>query len=123
MRMWMLPVETLCQKHLLGEHGEIHKHRHNFEKKHSITGRISPIVQIEPLKMTESHDDIAFEMKRRGLNHNSEYIYMPSLDYLSDAERNAKVNRDISKQALHERCKICKERWNSEIKAWAKHGT
>lgn len=24
MRMWMLPPETMCRKHLLGEHVELH---------------------------------------------------------------------------------------------------
>jgi len=40
MRMWMVEPKLLCKKHLLGEHNEIHKHRHNFVKKHSVKGRI-----------------------------------------------------------------------------------
>jgi len=47
MRMWMIDPSLLCRKHLLGEHNEIHKHRHNFEKHHSVTGRIYPIVLID----------------------------------------------------------------------------
>ena len=35
MRMWMISPEWLCRKHLIGEHGEIHKH-------HSIAKRIAP---------------------------------------------------------------------------------
>ena len=50
MRMWGIDAKLLCKKHLIGEHGEIHKHRHNFVKQHKITKRISPIVQIEPEK-------------------------------------------------------------------------
>ena len=30
MRMWMLNPELLCKKHLLGAHGELHKHRTQF---------------------------------------------------------------------------------------------
>ncbi|MFW6247177.1 MAG: hypothetical protein ACOC22_03345 [bacterium] len=30
--MWGINPELLCKKHLLGEHGEIHKHRYNFVK-------------------------------------------------------------------------------------------
>ena len=49
MRMWMIKPELLCRQHLLGEHSEIHKHKHNFEKGHSIKGRLYPISQKEPL--------------------------------------------------------------------------
>lgn len=59
MRMWMIDPAFLCRKHLLGAHGEIHKHRHTFEKKYSIDGRITPIVQIEPGSMKEEHDRLA----------------------------------------------------------------
>ena len=58
MRMWGIDPKFLCQKHLIGEHGEIHKHRHNFVKKHKITKRITPIVQIEPENMQKRHEDL-----------------------------------------------------------------
>ena len=51
MRLWMIDPKLLCTQHLLGEHLEIHKHRHVFIKHYSITGRIYPIVQIEPASM------------------------------------------------------------------------
>lgn len=70
MRMWMVDPKLLCRKHLLGEHGEIHKHRHNFVKGHSIEGRRG---QIEPISMESRHDELAREMKRRGFNHKSPY--------------------------------------------------
>lgn len=70
MRMWMVTPAILCQKHLLGEHGEIHKHRHNFVKGHSIEGRKG---QIDPVRMKVRHDALAAEMLRRGYNHNSPY--------------------------------------------------
>lgn len=61
---------TMCRKHLLGEHGEIHKHRHNFVAGHSIEGRRG---QIDPARMGERHDALAAEMQRRGYRHESPY--------------------------------------------------
>ena len=118
MRMWMLPTKFLCRKHLLGEHGEIHKHRHNFEKKHKISGRIKPIVLIEPSSMKHRHDALSLEMVRRGYNHLSDYI-LPDLEYLPDEERNAKANISYNLVNLANRCKHCKRRIK---KYWRKYG-
>jgi hypothetical protein len=106
MRMWMIDPVLLCRKHLLGEHGEIHKHRHNFEKKHSIKNRILK-GQIEPLSMKTRHDELAEEMLKRGFRHDSEYS-MPDISYLDDFERNFKVNKKQSIEDLHERCSDCR---------------
>lgn len=93
----------MCVRHRVGEHGEIHKFRHNFVKQHSITGRISPIVQIEPNSMKKRHDELA-----KFLNHKSEYI-QPDLSYLKDEERYAKVDIEISIRDLKERCPDCRK--------------
>ena len=107
MRMWMINPKLLCRKHLLGEHGEIHKHRHNFVKHHSIKGRIEPIVQIEPESMESRHDELVKEMLARGYNHNSPYV-LPDLSYLLEKHRKAKVNLDESIEQL-KRCSECCE--------------
>ena len=106
MRMWMIAPEFLCRNHLLGEHNEIHKHKHVFEKHYSIKNRISPVVQIEPESMKKRHDELAKEMIRRGYNHKSDYV-QPDLAYLNDIERYAKVNIEISINDLRKRCKLC----------------
>ena len=106
MRMWMVNPKLLCRKHLLGEHGEIHKHRHNFVKQHSISKRVSPVVQIEPVSMKWRHDELAAEMLRRGFNHHSPFE-QPDISYLPEVERNAKVNLSISYDDLRERCPEC----------------
>lgn len=108
MRMWMIPPQLLCNKHLLGEHGELHKFRHGFVKGHSITGRIFPIVQIEPESMKIRHDELALEMIARGMNHKSPYE-LPDLSYLPNHERFARVNLLQSRQDLIQRCKICRK--------------
>lgn len=107
--MWMIPVRCLCNRHLLGEHGEIHKHRWVFERNYSISGRINPVVQIEPLSMEIRHNELAEEMIRRGMNHSSDYI-LPNLSYLINSEREAKVDINISIHELSGRCPECKKR-------------
>ena len=109
MRMWMIDPKLLCRKHLLGESNEIHKHKHNFEKHHSITGRITPIVLIEPDNMKSRHDELAKEMLSRGYNHQSPYE-QPDLSYLSNNERYVKVNLNYNIQDLYNRCNECRER-------------
>lgn len=114
MRMWMINPELLCGKHLLGEHGEIHKHRHNFEKKHKITKRISPVVQIEPQSMEARHNALAMEMQRRGYNHQSPFN-QPDISYLNDAERLAVVNINTSINDLITRCPECTKKINANL--------
>jgi hypothetical protein len=107
--MWMIDPKLLCQKHLLGEHGEIHKHRHNFVKQHSITKRVSPVVQIEPSAMQSRHDALAQEMLCRGMNHQSPFM-QPSIEYLPIVEQLAVVDIQNSLNDLMNRCPECKER-------------
>ena len=104
--MWMVNPKLLCRKHLLGEHGEIHKHRHNFVKQHSITNRVSPIVQIEPMSMEKRHDELAEEMIRRGYNHKSPF-HQPDISYLPECQQLAKVDINISISDLKDRCPSC----------------
>ena len=102
MRMWMVDPVLLCRKHLLGEHGEIHKHRHNFVKKHRMNGRIG---QIEPINMEIRHNELALEMKRRGYNHKSPYT-QPDVSYLP----NMMVNKEEALNDVINRCEECKRR-------------
>lgn len=109
MRMWQIRPEYLCKNHLLGEHNELHKFKPTFEKHHSITGRIFPVVQIEPESMKKRHNEIAKEMIRRGYNHKSPYE-QPDLSYLSNEERFAKVDKENSLEDLMLRCPDCRNR-------------
>lgn len=103
----MINPRLLCRKHLLGEHGEIHKHKHNFVKHHSIKNRIL-LDQIEPMSMRERHDALAKEMLRRKFKHKSPYE-MPDLSYLPEHERLHKVNQDNALQDLIGRCEECRK--------------
>ena len=56
MRMWMINPKLMCDQHLLGEHGELHKFIPSFRKKYKVTNRVSPVVQIE-LSSYQTRDD------------------------------------------------------------------
>lgn len=103
MRMWMINPRLLCKTHLLGEHFEIHKHRHNFVKGHSIDGRRG---QIEPEKMRIRHDELAEEMTARGMSHKSPYE-QPDLSKYN--LQGFVVDKEESLQELQKRCPKCKE--------------
>lgn len=105
--MWMIDPKLLCNKHLLGEHGEIHKHRHVFERKYSIAGRRG---QIEPERMKERHDILVAEMLSRGWKHKSPYD-QPDLSYLPEEDREGTVDLIDSMITLANRCAECSRRF------------
>ena len=104
--MWMIDPKLLCRTHLLGEHFEIHKHRHNFVKKHSIANRVA-LGQIEPKSMKTRHDALAAEMLRRGFKHKSPYE-MPDISHLTNHEQSFTVDLEQSKRDLAGRCEECR---------------
>lgn len=102
--MWMVDARILCNRHLLGEHGEIHKHRHNFVKGHSIEGRRG---QIEPASMKLRHDVLEDEMRRRGMNARSPYEQPDLSGY--DLHGHC-VDRVAALKDLIGRCNVCRAR-------------
>lgn len=111
MRMWMINPELLCDQHLLGAHGEIHKFKHSFEKKHNMIKRIT-LGQIEPKAMKEEHDRLVLEMEKRGMKHNSPYE-LPDLNYIPQEYLDMKVDADKSIEDLKDRCFKCEEKINT----------
>lgn len=108
MRMWMVDPKMLCDKHLLGEHGEIHKHRHNFVKKHNMSTRILK-KQIEVCSMQKRHDILAEEMLSRRFKHESPYE-MPDISYIPEELQLMKVDISVNIKDLQSRCENCKKR-------------
>lgn len=113
MRMWMINPKLLCNQHLLGEHGEIHKFRHNFEKQHNMSKRIL-LKQIEPAMMESRHNELAEEMLKRGMNHKSPYI-MPDISYIDKELLLMTVNIEENKKDLISRCKKCIPQKNTYV--------
>lgn len=110
MRMWMVQPQHMCRKHLLGEHGELHKFLHNWVKKHSIGGRIAGNA-IEPSSYKARHDRLAAEMKIRGFNHQSP-LEQPDFSYLPQEQQAFRVDIDQSYSLLIERCPDCRRLYN-----------
>ncbi len=105
MRMWMICPFMMCRQHHLGEHAEIHKHRHNLEKRHKMGGRLKPgNVQIEPGAMQQRHGTLAYTLELRGWSHSSPYI-TPDIGYLGDTP---KVDPILSMLELSRRCCQCR---------------
>ena len=108
MRMWMINPKHMCNRHLLGEHGELHKFMHNWQKRHKIDGRIAGNA-IEPMSYQERHESLAREMTARGFNHKSP-LNQPDFSYLPLEQRLFAVDREASLKMLIERCEHCRER-------------
>ena len=109
MRMWLLDPKVMCRQHLLGEHNEHHKFLHNWQKKHSITGRIA-VNSIEPGSYKARHDELAAEMLSRGYNHMSP-LEQPDFSYLPAEQQAVKVDQELSLELLIERCPECAQLW------------
>lgn len=103
MRMWMVNTKTMCNQHILGEHGEIHKHKHNFVKQHNMTGRLKFPAQIDPTLMSFRHNQLVKEMEIRGMNHQSPYE-QPDVSYLPVAY----IDLEFNKKDLYNRCEKCR---------------
>ena len=107
-RMWMLDPALLCRKHLLGEHGEIHKHIPSFRKGYNVDGRFKPVAQIQLNAIESRHDDLAAEIQKRGYNHNSPLLNIPNLSLTYPQYYDKVVDIEISKKDLIERCLECR---------------
>lgn len=70
MRMWMVPPYYLCDKHLLGEHCELHMFVGVLAKRSGVDGYIKNNL-LEPLSIIERHESLVREMLRRGMRHTS----------------------------------------------------
>ena len=104
----MIPPAWMCDQHLRGEHGELHKHLHNWRKQHRVDGRISGNA-MEPESYKARHDALAAEMLRRGGNHQSP-LEQPDFSYLPDEQRRYVVDVDRSLADLAGRCEDCRDR-------------
>ena len=117
MRMWMISPDLLCGKHLMGEHGEIHKFLPSFRKGYSVDGRFNPVVQIQLNALEARHGELAKEIDRRaskGKGHKSPLKDIPNLEKLYPQYYHKNVDTQVSLSDLIQRCPDCKERIKGE---------
>ncbi len=113
MRMWMISPKLLCTKHLMGEHGEIHKFLPTFRKGYSVDGRFKSVIQIQLNALEERHDRLAEEIDRRakkGGGHKSPLKNIPDLAKIYPQHYNKCVDIENSLSDLIERCPECKDK-------------
>lgn len=73
MRMWNVATETLCNKHLFGEHVETHMFIGTMNARKSIDGYVkNELIVVDELK--ERHDQLASEIVKRGYKHSSPLV-------------------------------------------------
>lgn len=102
MRMWMVPPRTMCRKHLLGEHVEIHMAVASLRLGRSVAGFLAKGL-LELGRLRARHDQLVREMGRRGYAHRSPLINVPR-------RSGGKVDRRKSARELAARCQECAER-------------
>ena len=105
-RLWNVDPAILCRQHLLGEHSEMHQaagtianHQHGeaIMKGHAKKGNIDTTL------ISKRHDELAEEMTRRGMNHDSE------LQSFKDPEIGS-IDEAANLEDLLARCEACRER-------------
>lgn len=109
MRMWGVNPRWLCNKHLVGEHGEMHKFLPTFHKKISVDRRFTPIVQIQFIGYLERHEALAVEMMSRGMNHSSPLVNLPDFESIYPQYYHLQIDIEYSILDLTSRCSLCKE--------------
>lgn len=103
MRMWMIPPELLCRKHLLGEHVECHMVAGSLLKGRtaSIKG-LCDYSMLEPQHLAARHEALAKEIARRDMTHASDMPELPKEVPHGD------VDVEESYYQLMKRCDDCR---------------
>ena len=106
MRMWMVNPRGMCDKHLLGEHVEMHMFWGTIAKKKNVDGFIEKNL-LEIRSLLRRHDALVREMERRGMTHKT------PIDSLPKGHKKIKrirIPREETKEILLSRCNDCKNR-------------
>ncbi len=102
----MVDPRSMCDRHLLGEHVELHMLAGTLARRRSIDGFIAKGL-LEPSAMGPRHERLAREMARRGFEHRSP-LPESDLSYLPGAARTARVDVEESSRELTARCGRCR---------------
>lgn len=109
MRMWGIPANLLCSKHLRGEHFELHI------LSGVITKQTNPKLLQTLAKngllclrdLAIRHDEIADEMMLRGMNHKSDLWFDWEMYHRSLGLPDSDIDLDKSVYDLFTRCSEC----------------
>ncbi len=103
----MTNPELMCRQHLIGEYRELFTFVGTLRNKKSIKGYINNDL-LEPLSLMKRYIELKNEMIRRNYKPKKELDFnLEMINYLSEEERNHKIDRNNSKKLLLERCDKC----------------
>ena len=107
MRMWMVDPKTMCRRHLLGEHCEIHMIVGSILKKKQLDGFVDKNC-LEFRSIGPRHEALVAEMLRRKYKHNS---FLPEFVEFEATEKvvYSRVDRRASLIELRRRCPECRK--------------
>lgn len=112
MRMWMVDPRHMCDKHLLGEHVELHMFVGAMNKGTSMKGFLDNNL-LEPGSLYARHELLVGEMLARGMRHQSPLGALHvahASHYLRPAEFAVKIDREAAGRELFRRCEACRAR-------------
>lgn len=110
--MWGIEPQLLCDRHLLGEHAEMHQAVgtiHNHPHGEAIVEGHAAKRQLDTSKIRERHDELAEEIDQRGMTHDSPMGYDDVLDL-------GRIDRTTNRAELKARCGACRKRIETEEK-------
>lgn len=108
----MVEPQIMCQKHLCGEHVELHMFLSHLKSKKKIDGFLRNNC-LQPRMLFLRHEQIANEMLARGYKHKSpiQEIDCSCVLDLPDFQQYWEVDTDESLKELLKRCPRCNERF------------
>lgn len=100
--MWMVAPGLMCDRHLLGEHVELHMLAGCLEKHKSIRGYLDGLVN--PALITLRHEQLVAEMSARRMNHRTPIAAVSWSGACKD------ISAGENLQELAHRCEACAAR-------------
>ena len=104
--MWGVDPTLLCDQHLIGEHAEMHQEvgtLRNHPHGEAIVRGHAKKRQVDTAKIQERHDELARELERRGMTHDSPLSYEDTYDV-------GQIDPEENRVELSERCSECRRR-------------
>jgi len=114
MRMWLCDPKIMCQKHLCGEHVEMHMFLGSLKKNKKIDGYLNNNL-FEPRSLYQRHKDLGDEMTKRGYNHKSDIREeeCACIFDLSIEKQYWEVDKDVALKDLLDRCPECHKNYTT----------
>ena len=113
MRMWLCDPKIMCQKHLCGEHVEMHMFLGTLKKQKKVDGYLRNNL-LQPRLLYQRHEDLKEEMISRGYNHKSDMTEEECgcILELSIEKQYWEINKNQALWNLLDRCPECLGRFN-----------